>query len=162
MKALGIHTGADLRDKSLAFLQQHFGKSGAWYHAIARGEDDRLVRPDRPRKSSGSETTFAEDLTTPAEIEAGVRAMADDVWAWCEKHQVFGRTVTVKIKFADFRQVTRSRTLRAPVATCEQLREVSVSLVQSVYPVRLGIRLLGVSVSKLGTGATSEQLELGL
>ena len=60
MKALGIHTGADLRDKSLAFLQQHFGKAGAWYFAIARGEDDRPVMPDRPRKSSGSETTFAE------------------------------------------------------------------------------------------------------
>ena len=64
MKALGIHTGVDLRNKSLAFLQQHFGKSGAWYYAIARGEDDRLVTPDRPRKSSGSETTFAEDLTS--------------------------------------------------------------------------------------------------
>ena len=97
MKALGIHTGADLRDKSLAFLQQHFGRSGAWYYAIARGEDDRLVMPDRPRKSSGSETTFAENLTAPAEIEAGVRAMADDVWSWCERHQVFGQTVTVKI-----------------------------------------------------------------
>ena len=162
MKALGIHTGADLRDKSLAFLQQHFGRAGAWYYAIARGEDDRLVMPDRPRKSSGSETTFADDLAAPVEIEAGVRAMADDVWAWCEKHQMFGQTVTVKIKYADFRQVTRSRTLQAPVVTRKQLHEVSVSLVQSVYPVTLGIRLIGVSVSKFGTGPISEQLELGL
>ena len=162
MKALGIHTGADLRDKSLAFLQQHFGKAGAWYFAIARGEDDRPVMPDRPRKSSGSETTFAEDLTRPAEIEAGVRAMADDVWAWCEKHQVFGQTVTVKIKYADFRHVTRSRTLQAPVDTREQLHEVSISLVQSVYPVSMGIRLLGVSLSKFGTASISKQLELGL
>jgi DNA polymerase-4 len=67
------------------FLRQHFGKSGAWYHAIARGEDDRPVVPDRPRKSSGSETTFANDLTDPAAIEAGVQAMADEVWDWCEK-----------------------------------------------------------------------------
>lgn len=59
MKALGIHTGGHLRDKSLAFLQQHFGRSGAWYYAIARGEDDRLVMPDRPRKSSGSELRHA-------------------------------------------------------------------------------------------------------
>ena len=160
MKALGIHTGADLRDKSLAFLQQHFGRSGAWYYAIARGEDDRLVLPDR--QSSGSETTFAEDLTAPAEIEAGVRAMADDVWAWCEKHQVLGQTVTVKIKYADFRHVTRSRTLQAPVVTREQLHEVSVLLVQSVYPVTMGIRLVGVSLSKFGTGSISEQLELAL
>jgi DNA polymerase-4 len=162
MKALDIRTGADLRSKSLAFLQQHFGRSGAWYYAISRGEDDRLVMPDRPRRSSGSETTFAEDLTAPDLIEAGVKAMADDVWAWCEKHQVFGQTVTVKIKYADFRHVTRSRTLQAPVATREQLHEVSVSLVQSVYPVTLGIRLVGVSLSKLDAGSAPQQLELGL
>ena len=162
MKALGIHTGADLRNQSLAFLQQHFGKAGAWYFAIARGEDDRPVTPDRPRKSSGSETTFAEDLTKPSEIEAGVRAMADDVWAWCEKHQAFGQTVTVKIKYADFRHVTRSRTMQAPVDTRNQLHEVSISLVQSVYPVSKGIRLLGVSISKFHGSPISKQLELGL
>jgi DNA polymerase-4 len=161
MKALGIYTGADLRLQSLAFLQRHFGKSGNWYFAIARGEDDRLVVPDRPRKSSGSETTFGEDLTVPAEIEAGVKAMADDVWAWCDKHQMFGQTVTIKIKYADFRHVTRSRTLQAPVVTREQLHEVSVSLVQSVYPVRMGIRLVGVSLSKF-SNPVSEQLDLGL
>lgn len=162
MKALGIHTGADLRAQSLAFLQQHFGKAGAWYYAIARGEDNRPVRPDRQRKSSGSETTFNEDLTYPADIEAGVRAMADDVWTWCEKHQVFGQTVTVKVKYADFRQVTRSRTLEVPVATREHLHDVSISLLQTIYPVTTGIRLVGVTVSKLCTGAPAQQLKLGL
>src|SRR6202049_3764428 len=87
MNGLGIFTGADLRRQSLAFLQQHFGKSGPWYHAIANGEDDRPVVPNRSRKSSGSETTFATDLTDPADIEAGVQAMADEVWSWCEKAQ---------------------------------------------------------------------------
>jgi DNA polymerase-4 len=162
MKALGIHTGADLRDQSLAFLQQHFGKAGAWYFAIARGEDDRPVTPDRPRKSLGSETTFAADLTQSSDIEDGVKAMADDVWAWCEKHQVFGQTVTVKIKYADFRHTTRSRTLAAPVVTRDQLHQVSISLVQSVYPVPMGIRLIGVTVSKLGAASVSRQLDLGL
>ena len=162
MKALGIHTGADLREQSLAFLQQHFGKSGAWYYAIARGTDDRPVRPDRQRKSSGSETTFNEDFTYPADIEAGVRAMANDVWAWCEKYQVFGKTVTVKVKYADFQLVTRSRTLEAPVATREQLHEVSNSLLKTIYPVTKGIRLVGVTVSKLCTGSPAQQLELGL
>jgi DNA polymerase IV len=160
MKVLGIHTGADLREQSLEFLQQHFGRSGAWYYAIARGEDDRPVRPDRQRKSSGSETTFREDLTNPADIEAGVRAMADDVWAWCEKHEVFGQTVTVKVKYADFQQVTRSRTLEAPVATREQLHEVSISLLKTIYPITIGIRLVGVTVSKLCTGSPALQLEL--
>src|SRR6202049_2121066 len=87
MNRLDIFTGADLRRQSLAFLQQHFGKSGPWYHAISNGEDHRPVVPDRPRKSSGSETTFSNDLTHPAEIEAGVQAMADEVWSWCEKAQ---------------------------------------------------------------------------
>ena len=96
MQRLGIQTGADLRSKPLAFLQQHFGKSAAWYLGIANGEDDRPVVADRPRKSSGSETTFERDLTASPEIEAGVEAMADEVWAWCDKAKAFGRTVTVK------------------------------------------------------------------
>lgn len=162
MKSLGLHTGEDLRAASLAFLRQHFGKSGAWYHAISRGEDAREVKPDRPRKSSGSETTFARDLTAPADIEAGVIAMADDVWSWCEKHQAFGQTVTVKIKYADFRQATRSRTLSAPATTCRQLHDASLALVRSVYPVRMGIRLLGVSISKFSGRAAEAQLDLGL
>ena len=74
------------------------------------------MRVDRERKSSGSETTFAQDLTDPTAIEAGVLAMADDVWSWCERTGARGRTVTVKIKWADFQQCTRSRTcpVRSP------------------------------------------------
>ena len=164
MNRLGIFTGADLRRQSLAFLQRHFGKSGLWYHAIANGEDDRPVVPNRPRKSSGSETTFATDLTDPADIEAGVQAMADQVWAWCEKARAFGRTVTVKIKYADFRQATRSRTLPAVVMSQETLRIVSIGLVRTVLPPTKGIRLVGVTLSSFeGTdGAASEQLDLGL
>jgi DNA polymerase-4 len=79
MKALGIHTGADLGRQTLVFLEEHFGRSGAWYYGIARGEDNRAVVPNRERKSSGSETTFSEDLFSAADIEAGIVAMADDV-----------------------------------------------------------------------------------
>jgi DNA polymerase-4 len=116
MQRLGIETGADLRAKSLADLQQHFGKSAAWYLGIANGRDDRPVVADRPRKSSGSETTFERDLTAPADIEAGVRAMAKEVWGWCEQAQTFGRTVTVKVKYADFRQVIRRRSFPTVIA----------------------------------------------
>jgi DNA polymerase-4 len=147
MHALGIFTGADLRRQSLAFLQANFGKSGVWYYAIARGQDDRPVNPNRIRKSSGSETTFKVDLTAPEDIENGVQRMADEVWDWCEQRQQFGRTVTTKIKYADFQQATRSRTLPAPVTSREVLRAVSIELVRSVYPPRRGIRLLGVTVS---------------
>jgi DNA polymerase-4 len=164
MTALGIFTGADLKRQSLAFLQAHFGKSGAWYYAIARGEDERPVQPNRPRKSSGSETTFQWDLTAAADIEAGVVSMADEVWAWCETAQMFGRTVTVKIKYADFQQATRSRSLSSPVLTREILHAVSLDLVRSVYPPAKGIRLLGVTVSgfEMDGAATPEQLGLDL
>ncbi|HEY0181833.1 MAG TPA: DNA polymerase IV [Rhodopila sp.] len=151
MQALGIETGADLRARSLAFLQAHFGSAAAWYYAIARGQDDRPVDPDRARKSSGSETTFDRDLTEAAEIEAGVIRMADDVWRWCETAQSFGRTVTVKVKFADFRLVTRSRTYPGMVAEHAQLRQASLDLIRSVFPPEKGIRLVGVTVSNFET-----------
>jgi DNA polymerase-4 len=147
MSRLGIHTGSDLRRCSLDFLAQHFGKSGAWYYAIARGEDDRPVRADRERKSSGSETTFQDDLTEHAAIEAGVKAQADEVWAWCQKADAYGRTVTVKIKYADFQIATRSRSVSSVIASQAELHILSLELVRSVYPLRTGIRLVGVSVS---------------
>ena len=152
MQALGIETGADLRAQSMAFLQQHFGSAASWYYAIARGEDDRPVDPNRTRKSSGSETTFDRDLVDPGEIEAGVLRMADDVWAWCEKAQAFGRTVTVKVKFADFRQITRSRSQPSALGAEGQLRQASLDLIRSIYPPRMGVRLVGVTVSNFDTG----------
>jgi len=152
MERLGIRTGADLRAKSMNFLIDHFGSSAGWYHAIVRGQDDRPVNPHRERKSSGSETTFDRDLTDPEEIEAGVLRMADDVWVWCEGRNAFGRTVTVKIKFQDFRQITRSRSHQGVVDTHELLRQASLDLVRSIYPPEKGIRLVGVTVSNFEAG----------
>lgn len=147
MNRLGILTGADLKLQTREFLMRHFGKSGAWYYAIARGEDDRAVAPDRPRKSSGSETTFSTDLMESEAIEAEVQAMADEVWDWCERTGSFGRTVTVKIKYADFRQITRNRTASAPMQSREKLGIISRELVRTVLPTPVGIRLVGVTVS---------------
>ena len=163
MKSLGIHTGADLRAQSLMFLHQHFGRSGDWYYEISRGQDDREVETERIRKSSGSETTFSEDLRDPERIEAGVIEMADYVWQWCEQETMFGRTVTVKIKFADFKQITRSRSHPWPVMTKEDLRATSLDLIRSIYPVRTGIRLVGVTMSNFDESAEEKaQLDLGL
>jgi len=162
MKGLGIHTGADLKRQTLAYLEEHFGKSGRWYYGVARGEDARPVVPNRARKSSGSETTFSEDLFAPADIEAGICAMADDVWRWCEKTTTYGHTVTVKVKYADFRQVTRSQTVSMPIRMQAALRELSVALVRTGYPVTVGVRLVGVSVSKLVRDEAMPQLELSL
>ena len=162
MKRLGIETGAHLRDKPMAFLEEHFGSSAGWYHAIARGVDHRPVNPDRVRKSSGSETTFDRDLVEPAGIEAGVLRMADDVWRWCERAQAFGRTVTVKIKFQDFRQITRSRSQASAVSDRESLHRTSLELVRSIYPPETGVRLVGVTVSNFDSTARNEPTVLPL
>ena len=125
MHALGIEKGADLRGQTLAFLQQRFGKAGSWYFEIARGRDERPVQPDRERKSSGSEATFPEDLIDPVRIEAGVIAVADDVWAWCVKTNCRGRTITVKIKWANFQISSRSRSIETPIETRDKLQELA-------------------------------------
>ncbi|HEY3639165.1 MAG TPA: DNA polymerase IV [Rhizomicrobium sp.] len=161
MNSLGILTGGDLRRLPLDYLTRHFGKSGSWYHAIARGEDDRAVSPDRVRKSSGSETTFSTDLIEPKAIEAAVQEMADDVWAWCEKAGSLGRTVTVKIKYADFRQITRSRTVASPVRSKDTLRSISVDLVRTILPPAIGIRLVGVTLSSIGPDIPEESAQMG-
>ena len=147
MQHLGIQTGADLRRQSLTFLQRHFGKSAEWYLGIANGEDERPVVADRARKSSGSETTFARDLTAADEIESGIKQIATEVWTWCEKANAFGRTVTVKVRFADFSQVTRSRSFPVAIVQRDLLEQASVALVRMLLPTVKGVRLLGVTVS---------------
>ena len=160
MRALGIETGADLRRQTLVFLQDRFGKSGSWYYNIARGWDERPVQPDRERKSLGSETTFPEDRTDPVQIEAGVIAMANDVWAWCEKPNSHGRTVTVKIKWADFQISTRSRSMETTIHTREKLHQVALDLIRSVFPPLKGVKLVGVTLSNFRPQTPSEAAEL--
>jgi DNA polymerase-4 len=160
MHGLAIETEADLRCQTLAFLQRHFGKCGLWYFEIARGRDDRPVRPDHERKSSDSETTFPEDLTDPATIEAAVLARADDVWVWCEKAGSRGRTVTVKIKWADFQQSTRSRSMETPIDSKDRLHEVAVDLIRAAFPPAKGIRLVGVTLSNFRSPEVSGEEEL--
>ncbi len=162
MKGLGIETGADLKAKPLEFLQAHFGSSAHWYYSIARGEDDRPVNPNRVRKSSGSETTFDRDLVEAAEIEAGVLQMADDVWRWCESRQAFGRTVTVKVKYGDFHQITRRRSQPMVVATRDALHRAALELIRSVLPTRKGVRLVGVTVSNFTDAQATTAPELAI
>jgi DNA polymerase-4 len=164
MDRLGIRTGADLRNCSEAFLVRHFGSSGPWYYAIARGQDDRPVRADRERKSSGSETTFQDDLTDHAAIEAGVLSQTSEVWAWCEKVGAYGRTATVKVKYSDFQIATRSRSVLSVVASHAELELLSLELIRSIYPLRRPVRLVGVSISNFerSTATSTKQLRLAL
>jgi DNA polymerase IV len=126
----------------------------------ARGRDDRPVQPDGERKSSGSETTFPEDLTDPVQIEAGVVAMANDVWACCEEANSRGRTVTVKIKWADFQLSTRSRSMESAIQTRHGLHEVALDLIRSVFPPPKGVRLVGVTLSNFQSQSGGEATEL--
>ena len=157
LRALGIETGADLRAFDPAALEARFGKAGRWFARIAQGLDDRPVSPDRVRKSSGSETTFARDSTDPAEIEARVAEQADDVWDWAERTGTSGRTVTVKAKYADFRIVTRSRS-GGVVASRAMLQRHAAELVRTLYPLEMGLRLVGVTLSNLAPLAEAEGL----
>jgi DNA polymerase IV len=163
MRRLGIGTGADLRNKSCAFLQEHFGASGDWYYAISRGIDHRRVRPDRERKSVGAETTFFRDIDSPAEAREGLVPLIDKVWRYCERETLHGRTVTLKVKFNDFRQITRSRT-GAPVGDAETLCHAIFGLLDGVFPIARSIRLLGVSISSFDDVREGEyqQLQLAL
>ena len=164
MERLGIHTGADLRERELPFLVKTFGKAGRFYYWIARGIDERPVRADRVRKSIGAETTLLEDLTDFEAMCGVLGEVAGKVWRHCEAAQVSGKTVTLKVKYADFQTVTRARTLGAAVAGEAELCAAGVDLLAALGPGK-AVRLLGLTVSNLDGGAGDEppaQLSFGL
>jgi DNA polymerase-4 len=149
MRRLGIDTGFDLKEKPLPFLQQHFGKSGPYFYGIARGMDNRQVKPDRVRKSVGAEDTFWEDIHRLEEALEKIGPLIDKVWRYCEGNGIRGRTVTVKIKYADFKVITRSRSTAAMIGSAEELTELSSTILTQEFPVEKGVRLLGVTLSSL-------------
>ncbi len=164
MNKLGIFTGLDLRQQTEAFLTQHFGKVGHHYYSIARAIDHRPVTANRVRKSVGSETTFVQDLTEYSALAEALQPLVDGVWTYCERTAIRGRTVTLKVKYADFTQITRSRTTLNLLTEKTQVRQITLELLESILPLSKGVRLLGVSLSSLQTGDKSEggQLTLNL
>jgi len=162
MNRLGIATGLDLKARSLAYLQDQFGKPGPYYYWIARGIDERPVRADRIRKSVGAENTFAADLFTYDAARDALQPILDKVWRYCDSAGTRGRTVTLKVKYADFQQISRSRTGVAPIATRAQLERQSFELLEPLFPVAKGVRLLGVSLSSLDAEQTNERPQLSL
>jgi DNA polymerase-4 len=161
MNRLGIDTGLDLRAQTLPFLREHFGKAGWFYYWIARGIDDRPVRADRERKSLGAETTFPADLMTFAAATEALEPLVDKVWRAVAGANARGRTVTLKVKFADFRQITRSHTGRGPVADRAEMALVARDLLATVFPIEKGIRLLGVTLSSFDEAGDSGTRQLG-
>ena len=165
MERLGILTGADLRGKSADFLREHFGKSGGWYYRISRGIDHRPVEPHRERKSIGAEDTFAEDVIEFEPARQEIETLAAKVWRSCNAKALTGRTVTLKVKYADFQQITRSRTIDRGVFDAEDLTSISTTLLEGLYPFEKGVRLLGVTLSSLepeDAESIGQQLSLGL
>ena len=150
MNRLGIKTGFDLKQRTLAFLQQHFGKPGPFYYWIVRGVDERPVRADRIRKSVGAENTFAADIFTFEAACEVLQPIIEKVWRTCEGAEIRGRTVTLKVKYADFQQITGSRTGQARFSTRAEIEELSYALLKPLFPVTKGIRLLGLTLSSLG------------
>ncbi len=161
MEALGILTGADLLQRSLPELETRFGSSGRWYWRICRGLDEREVTPDRPYKSVSAERTFDEDLMEPGRLAAELERIAGYAWERVERSGVTGRTVTLKVKFADFTLITRSRSFPAPVAR-EAFTAAGQALLAALQPVPRGIRLLGLGLHNLVEPQVQQQRQLGL
>lgn len=151
MKNMGLHRGADLKKLTEAELIRHFGKSGKFFYKIVRGQDDREVHPDRETKSVGAEDTFAYDLTDADEMEVELSKIARVVTDRMERHQWKGRTLTVKIKYHDFRQITRSRSVEEGFNDYEHILATALELLMSTDPESYKIRLLGISLSHFKT-----------
>ena len=157
MEHLGIHTGGDLRRRPLDELKAHFGRAGAWYYELCRGLDHREVITRRIRKSLGKERTFERDIRDPRVTADFMNATAADLWEQLEERGLAARRVTVKVKYADFRQVTRSRMFPAPVESLEELRGAALNLLGRTEMKSRPVRLLGLILS--GFPGTEEENE---
>ncbi|MEA3061292.1 MAG: polymerase [Sphingomonadales bacterium] len=166
MASLGIETGGDLKAKSLEFLAAHFGSSAQYYHDLARGICHRQVRADRPYKSVSAEDTFPTDLTDPDDLRAELARIGRTVWRRIEAKGLAGRTVNLKVKYSDFRIVTRARSLDRPVAGLAEFLELGAGLLDTLLPPEKSIRLLGLGLSGLNEEEAAEpsarELELPL
>lgn len=158
MKEAGIFTGEDLRERPESELVRRFGKVGRHYHRIARGFDEREVKPDRPHKSIGAETTFDNDLTETGLLLQRLQPLAERVIERAAAAQAQGRTATLKLKYRDFSVTTRQRTLDQPVDCVEQLMTLAAWLIEHPEPPVLPVRLIGISLSGFEPASEDRQL----
>ncbi len=162
MEKLGIVTGADLRDQSPQFMERHFGKSGLYFLNAANGIDTRPVNPDQTRKSIGSETTFGRDLISREACLDELEPLIASVARHCARLHIRGRTITLKLRFADFRTLSRSRSSQFGFALESEIALAAAQLLDTVMPLEQGVRLLGVTLSNLDdhqSGAIQQVLD---
>jgi len=163
MKALGIETGADLKAQSIQFLKAHFGSFADYLFGAARGMDDRPVRANRILKSVGAERTFFTDMTDPKALADSLENVLEALMVRLERSGASGRTVTLKVKFSDFRTITRARSFAAPINDRASIAAAGQALLAALCPVPLGVRLLGLTLSALTEDEEGEgQLGLAL
>jgi DNA polymerase-4 len=157
MHKLGIHTGSDLKKWDLVSLVRNFGKAGVFFFDIVRGIDNRPVEPDQERKSVGTELTYEKDLITNFEVIAELYKLEKELMERVEHSEATGRTITLKIKFSDFRQITRSKTLQKYIRDFDTLHKEVSELRKSIKLDGTRIRLLGVTISNLETDDCSDR-----
>jgi DNA polymerase IV len=147
-EGLGIKTIGDVRQMPAEALRQHFGQTGEHLAQLACGVDERCVVPDREAKSISHETTFATDIDDMEALRAWVAELAEQV-AWrLRRHRLRGRTIRLKLRYADFHTITRAESLHEPTNITEEIRQTAVRLLTERLPERrLLVRLLGVGVS---------------
>jgi DNA polymerase-4 len=150
MYQLGIFTGLDLRNKERAFLEKHFGKSGRFYYNVVRGIHNSEVKSERIAKSVATEHTFDKNLSSEIFMVDKLQTIAEQLEKRLQKQHLAGKTVTLKIKYSDFTQQTRSKTLPYFIANKFLLYETAKEL---LYQERMknSVRLLGISVTNLNT-----------
>lgn len=150
MYALGIFTGSDLKEQTLEFLQEHFGKSGQHYYQVVRGIHESAVKPERIPKSIGAERTFGENLSSEVFLMQKLEHIAGVLAGRLSRSGAAGKTVTLKIKYSDFQIQTRSKTLEKYITLKE---EILTTVKDLLYQEKLdnSVRLLGISLSNLKT-----------
>ena len=150
MKGMGMHTGEDLKKLAEVELIKHFGKAGRFYYQIVRGIDNREVQPHRETKSLAAEDTLPYDLTTIEEMEAELDKIAKTVCNRLQHYELKGRTITLKIKYSDFKQITRNQSFPVGLNDLEIICSTAKRLLAATYPEDKKIRLLGISLSNFG------------
>lgn len=162
LQQLAIKTGFDLRHASLDALTQLLGKNARFYYELAQGKDNREVRAERIRKSYGSETTFANDLTAPTQLAQELSHLLNTTWTSLAKHQLTPKTLTIKIKYQDFSLHTRRLTEPAGIDSQQSAHIIAQHLLTR-QPILQPVRLLGVSFSNfLSTHVAHQTKQLRL
>ena len=150
MKNMNLFTGADLKKLTEPEMVKRFGKVGRFYYNIVRGIDERDVQPERETKSVGAEDTFLYDLSDIDELNAELDRIALTVYNRLQKYNLKGRTITLKVKYSDFKQITRSQSFPYPVAELVAIQETAKLLLESAAKGSKKIRLLGITLSNFG------------